>query len=108
MIDKPEAAFDRIYSANAGQGDPNYRAMPFLLRSKNSEEKGLGVPLPAGEVAIFEQVADRELLAGKADLADLAVDEQVELPIGESPDVQWRLTRMSETLAGARIGASQT
>lgn len=96
MIDQSDAAFDRIYSVNAGSGSPNYQPVPFLLRGKNSKEKGLGLPLPAGAVAIFETVDNRELLVGNADLADLAVDERVELPIGQSPDVQWRLTKVAE------------
>lgn len=96
MIDQSDAAFDRIYSVNAASGSQDYQSMPFLLRGKNSKDKGLGLPLPAGSVAIFEEVAQRELLVGNADLADLAVDERVELPIGQSPDVKWRLTKVSE------------
>lgn len=92
MIDQSGAAFDRVYSANMVSPNAIYRPMPFLLRSKNSKEKGLGLPLPAGEVAIFEQLGTRELLVGTVDLADLAVDERVELSIGSSPDVQWKAT----------------
>ncbi|WP_430625019.1 DUF4139 domain-containing protein [Rhizorhabdus histidinilytica] len=97
MIDRPGAEFDRVYSANAAAGSPDYRSMPFLLRGKNSKDKGLGVPLPAGTVAIFEEVEGNALLVGNADLGDLAVDERVELPIGQSPDVQWRLAQVRET-----------
>ena len=57
MIDRPEAVFERIYSANAADGSSSYQPLPFLLRGKNSKEKGLGEPLPAGAVAIFEEVA---------------------------------------------------
>lgn len=97
MIDQTEAVFDRIYSANAAAGSPAYQPTPFLLRGRNSKDKGLGLPLPAGSVTIFEDVAGSELLVGTADLADLAVDERVELPIGDSPDVQWRLIKIRET-----------
>ena len=37
------------------------------------------------------------MLVGNADLADLAVDERIELPIGRSPDVQWKLIKVRET-----------
>lgn len=97
MIDQPAATFDRIYSASVSGGSGDYRPMPFLLRGKNAKQDGLGLPLPAGEVAIFEEVDGNELLVGNADLGDLAVDERVELPIGQSPDVQWRLTKVRET-----------
>jgi hypothetical protein len=97
MIDQSDAAFDRVYSVNAASGQPNYQAMPFLLRGRNSKEKGLGLPLPAGAVAIFETIDERELLVGNADLSDLAIDERLELPIGQSPDVQWRLIKVAQT-----------
>lgn len=97
MIDQPAALFDRFYVAIASAGLPEYQAMPFLLRGRNSKDMGLGLPLPAGDVAIFEQVGGDELLVGNADLGDLAVDERVELPIGASPDVQWRLVSTDES-----------
>ncbi|WP_374596718.1 DUF4139 domain-containing protein [Sphingosinicella sp.] len=97
MIEKPAVAFDRFYVANVSSGSFAYQPMPFLLRGKNSTDKGLGLPLPAGAVTIFETVEGNELLVGSADLADLAVNERVEFPIGQSPDVQWRLVKVQET-----------
>lgn len=97
MIVQPEARFDRLYRANVGAGRDTPQPMPFLLRSTNSSEKGLGVPLPAGGLSLFETVAGRRLLAGRDDVADLAVGEAVELDLGQSPDVQWTLTRVKET-----------
>lgn len=67
--------------------------MPFALRAHNLAEDGLGVPLPAGTVAMFGPGAGRNLYAGEAPLDDLAVGEQVVLRFGESPDVIWTLTR---------------
>lgn len=97
MIVQPEAQFDRIYRAQVAFGRDTPQPMPFLLRSTNSSEKGLGVPLPAGGLSLFETVAGRRLLAGEDDVADLAVGETVELALGQSPDVQWKLTRVKET-----------
>lgn len=97
MIVQPEARFDRIYRANVAGGRDTPQPMRFLLRSTNSSEKGLGVPLPAGGLSLFETVAGRRLLAGRDDVADLAVGETVELRLGQSPDVQWKLTRVKET-----------
>ncbi len=97
MIVQPEARFDRIYRANVAGGRETLQPMPFLLRSANSRENGLGVPLPAGGLSLFETVAGRRLLAGRDDVADLAVGEAVELKLGQSPDVQWKLTRVKET-----------
>lgn len=97
MIVQPEARFDRVYRANVATGQVTPRPMPFLLRSTNTHEQGLGVPLPAGNLSLFETVAGRRLLAGRNDVADLAVGETVELALGQSPDVQWKLTRVKET-----------
>ncbi len=97
MIVQPDARFDRVYRANVATGQATPRPMPFLLRSTNTREQGLGVPLPAGSLSLFETVASRRLLAGRDDVADLAVGEAVELKLGSSPDVQWTLTRVKET-----------
>lgn len=97
MIVQPDARFDRIYRAYVAYGSTRPQPMPFLLRSTNTREKGLGVPLPAGGLALFETVAGYRLLAGRNNVADLAVGETVELSLGQSPDVQWTLTRVSET-----------
>ncbi len=96
MIDQPEAFFDRIYSANVSDGDDEPHPMPLLLRSKNVKDKGLGLPLPAGGIALFEPVNDQSLLVGEDDMADKAIGEDVEIRVGESPDVQWTLKRLSE------------
>jgi hypothetical protein len=97
MIVQPDARFDRLYRANVVAGVATPQPMPFLLRSINTREQGLGVPLPAGSLSLFETVASRRLLAGSDDVADLAVGEAVELKLGRSPDVQWTLTRVKET-----------
>lgn len=97
MIVQPDAQFDRIYRANVTGGRDTPQPMRFLLRSTNTGEKGLGVPLPAGGLSLFETVAGRRLLAGRDDVADLAVGEAVEFRLGQSPDVQWKLTRVKET-----------
>lgn len=97
MITQPEARFDRIYSANVDNGDRAPRAVPFLLRTKNTKARGLGLPLPAGGIALFETALGRPMLVGEAPLADRAIGEDVEIEVGASPDVQWTLTRVSET-----------
>ena len=97
MINQPAAAFVRVYTANVQGGSSLPQPMQSLLRSQNVKDKGLGLPLPAGSLALFETVDKRNMLAGQHDMADLAVGEDVELSLGGSPDVQWRLSRVSET-----------
>jgi hypothetical protein len=95
MIVQPRARFDRLYRANVAFGQPTPQPMPFLLRSKNTTDRGLGVALPAGGLALFEPVGGRPLLAGENKVADLAIGEDVEFDIGASPDVQWKLLRLT-------------
>ena len=63
-----------------------------VLRTENLEAKGLGVPLPAGGVAVFEQGGGRSLLVGESTLADRAIGEEVEFATGESSDVRYEVT----------------
>ena len=44
---------------------------------------------------MFEQNGGQSLLAGETHIADLAVEDDVELEFGESPDVQYRQRRLS-------------
>ncbi len=96
MIDQPAAQFERIYRVTVEAEELQPQPVPFLLRAKNDKAQGLGLPLPAGIVRIFETVGDNELLAGETNLRDLAISEDVELEMGSSPDVQWKQTRLSE------------
>lgn len=100
MIDQPEAQFMRVYRVTVDTENVDPTPMPFLLRAKNETSKGLGLPLPAGRVAVFEAVDGNDLLVGEANLQDLAIAEDVELELGSSPDVTWKLTRTGER--GAR------
>ncbi len=93
MLEQSTAQFDRIYSAYLGSGSTRPSQLGIHLRSRNIKDRGLGLPLPAGMLALFEAVAENSLLAGELVFADKAVGEEVDLLIGTSPDVQWTLTQ---------------
>jgi hypothetical protein len=59
-----------------------------FLRTTNSTANRLGLPLPAGTVAVFSTHEGDRLLQHESALRDLAVDEEVEIDMGQSPDVQ--------------------
>jgi hypothetical protein len=67
-----------------------------MLRLQNKAANRLGVPLPQGSVALFEEQAGRPLLVGEASIRDKAVDEEVELGFSGSPAVRWSLVRVRE------------
>jgi hypothetical protein len=104
LLVKDRVPYERIYAltqAAAGQvEDP--RPIAIRLRMKNLKPRGLGIPLPSGAVAIFETAGDRPMLIGEPRIAEAAVGEDVELEVGESPDVTYTLQRLGRPEESAR------
>ncbi len=91
MIDRRDVPFERFYRASVDDGDEDSASMEIVLRTKNVTGKNLGLPLPAGAVAVFEAGGGPPLLVGEGNLPDRAIGEDVELAIGKSPDVRFTL-----------------
>jgi hypothetical protein len=97
MIVKPNAAFERLYVANVNEvGDGGSQPMAIMLRSENRKEKGLGLPMPSGQIMVFEDSNYGPLLAGQASLTDRAVGDDVEMRVGTSSDVRVVKTLISQ------------
>lgn len=83
----------RIDSSDAGQPQ-------IVLRAVNKADRGLGLPLPAGPVALFERQAsargERELLIGESATDDKAVGEDVEFKFDSAVNVTAELRRIFE------------
>ena len=77
--------------------DPSHR----WLRTKNSIANHLGLPLPAGTVAVFTGQEGERLLQHESGMRDIAVDEEVEIDLGESPDVQVSMTHEATSVDSA-------
>jgi hypothetical protein len=75
--------------------------MTLRVRLQNRREDGLGLAMPSGGVAIFEQVEGVRLLAGEADIGDKAEGERVDYDLGESTDLRMAVTPQRE---GGRQG----
>ena len=89
LLIKDRVPFEPIYRLRTSPGDgETAAATEIVLRMQNKEAARLGVPLPSGQVAVFEQAQGRELLAGEGMMRDHAVGEKVELVIGESSQVR--------------------
>jgi hypothetical protein len=63
------------------------------LRTRNRKEDGLGIALPGGPVAVFEPLGADLLLVGQGGMRDYAVDEDVEVTLGVSPQVHVEVTK---------------
>lgn len=84
-----------------------YQPMTMILRTRNDEKNELGMPLPSGRVSVFERVggmaSGQRLLSAETGLRDIAVNEETEFRLGQSPDVQIRQIEESRELtAGPR------
>ncbi len=64
-----------------------------VLRTVNDKANHLGVPLPSGSVAVFVRHDGQRLLVRESKLRDLAVDEDLEIDLGSSADVQVAVAR---------------
>ncbi len=105
MLDKAGVPVTKLYEADLyANDDIDYAPMTVLLRTRNDAKNNLGVPLPSGRVSVFETTgrgaAARRLLAAETSLRDIAVNEETELRLSESPDVQIRQVTESREIAG--------
>jgi hypothetical protein len=93
LMDQLAIPVATLYQAEFMEGAPSSEPAQRLLRTKNTRENHLGLPLPSGSVAIFLERDGERLLQHESGIRDLAVDEEVELAMGGSPDVQVSFNR---------------
>jgi hypothetical protein len=95
LMDQSGVPINTVYDAEAAtyrgpgsSGGPESSAAHRLLRTKNTAANHLGLPLPSGSVAVFGSYNGERMLQHESGLRDIAVDEEVEIDMGESSDVQ--------------------
>lgn len=89
LLRQPGVEVERLYAATIGGFDGSEsRPMTLRLRLQNRKDDGLGLPMPSGRVAVFEQMDDLRLLAGEADIGDKAEGERIDYDLAESADVR--------------------
>jgi hypothetical protein len=94
LLVKDGVPFETVYRLRTGVGHEQEAGVSeIVLRMRNKEEAKLGLPLPSGQVAVFEQAQGRELLAGGGMMRDHAVGERVDLVIDESSQVRVDIER---------------
>jgi hypothetical protein len=95
LMDQWGIPVNSIYGADlatAHPGPESTAAAHRLLRTKNTVANHLGLPLPSGQVAVFAPYNTERLLQHESGLRDTAVDEEVEIDMGESSDVSVSVT----------------
>ena len=98
LMDRLGIPIARVYGADLAADDSGPPAPAhLLLRTANSTANHLGLPLPSGHIAVFATSSGEQLLLHESDIQDRAVDEEVEIDLGDSPDVQVTVDEESAT-----------
>ncbi len=90
FLDQAAVPFDRVYVCRANDyegmgGEIQLARMTFRLR--NTEQQGLGKPLPAGGITTTITADGEPFLADQGSLQDTPVGLALEIPSGQSADV---------------------
>jgi hypothetical protein len=94
MLEKNKVKVERFYRARVFGGPAEQQARTIMiLKTRNRPAEGLGLPLPAGGVALFGDGRARPLLLGEGSIEDKAVGEDVEIEIAESTGVVTRVVK---------------
>jgi len=95
LLDRPAVPVEAIYRITP-LGEDMAGGVQLVLRAQNRKAKGLGLPLPAGRVAVSEPMGGRAILLGEGAIDDKAVDEDVEVEVAEATDVTARIVKGKE------------
>lgn len=89
MLDQPSVPVEVLFRSKISDDElQDYEgAVRLVLRAQNRKDKGLGLPLPQGPVAVFEPRGGRRLLIGEGAIADKAVGEEVEIELSAATQV---------------------
>lgn len=91
LLDRDAVPVELVYVAQVSDGAVG---PPMLtLRARNRKEQGLGIPLPAGPVALFQPHGGTRLLIGEGAIVDKAVGEEVEVKVAAATQVSVDLER---------------
>jgi hypothetical protein len=75
-----------IYRSRIQASDTDEQEVTRILVTRNRSEEGLGLPLPAGGVVLFDRFGQRPILLGEGSLDDHAVGEDVEIELNGVED----------------------
>ncbi|WP_353203645.1 hypothetical protein [Sphingomonas sp.] len=88
LLEKPAVPVQVVYVAKV-DSDGDAETPRITLRWVNRKETGLGVPLPAGPIAVFQPRGDTSLLIGEGSIDDKAIGEDVEAQIADATQVRF-------------------
>jgi hypothetical protein len=88
LLARAHVTFEKVYRVRL-QSWENVEDVPaaIVLRMRNEEKDGLGIPLPAGTTILYRPDGDTKLLLGLGTLGDTAKGERARLMAGVSPQI---------------------
>lgn len=102
MIRQPSVQVESLLRLRPPTGD--FRStLPRLLVSRNEKAKGLGLPLPAGKLALFGRKEGRRILIGEGRIDDHTIGEKVDIQVATSTGVWASQTTVPQGDTGAFV-----
>jgi hypothetical protein len=98
LLDRAGIPVSFVYGADIAGESAAPAPASLKLRTKNDAANHLGLPLPSGHIAVFGMRGAERLLQHESDIRDLAVDEEVEINMGDSADVQVTVEKESSSI----------
>jgi len=91
LIAQPKVRFEKVYRIKLGRWD-NDQEIPaaIILRFRNTEQEGAGVPLPSGTTSLYQEGEIGRLLVGLGKIGDTAKGDQARIAAGTSSQVSAR------------------
>jgi hypothetical protein len=87
---KPRVKIERFYRFDYDvrwDRSPELSTPESMIAFENRKATGLGEPLPAGQVRVFDAHGDREFFIGEASMSDKPVNLPVELGVSKAMDL---------------------
>jgi hypothetical protein len=104
FVYRPNVTFERVYQYSVyGEAVDRNEKADVVLRLHNRVEDGLGKPLPAGGVSVFETAPDGPpVFTGQDSIGDMAENLPIEIKTGHAMDVpvDARVTESTTTGSG--------
>ena len=94
LLKQPAVHVTSVLRFEARLGEFHDEPLQRVLITHNRASEGLGLPLPAGKVALFGRRGSHRILIGEGQIDDHTLGEKVEIPVGPSTGV-----RVSQTEA---------
>ena len=91
LLERPSVKIERILKLRTYGGEFD-QPLERVLVTRNRPAEGLGLPLPAGKLALFGEKDGRRILLGEGSIDDHTIGEKVEIRVGQAPGVRARQT----------------